>query len=485
MKSPNDLQEELIFYQEAAKSSLLNFAQLVDPKYDVSWHHDVLASALEKAYYSVKEDKPARIIITMPPRHGKSRLATEIFPAWILGKDPTIPVITASYNFKLSEKFGGSTKDILASEIYQSLFPGTLLRKDSRAKSNWGTVAGGKYIGAGVGGPITGFGAKLAIIDDPIKNREEANSQTYRDKVWDWYTSTLYTRLEGAGALIAIATRWHMDDFIGRLISKQKEDEKAGKVHYDKWEVINFPAIAEDDEPPYRKAGEPLWPEKFSLNTLYTIRNIDVEDWSSLYQQKPISSANQEFKKEFFKTYTKKDIKDLYLSYYTFVDPAISQKDSADNSVVLTVAKEVKGPRWFRIREDAGRLTPGDLLKLIFKHQEEYDSKVYLETVAYQESLKYSIQEEQRKREKYWTINEFKPRGNKEARIRGLLPLYQAGVIYHLPNDFEYERELLEFPKSRHDDRADAMSFGLTAIENTRTRDKIKVFAPKIVGYFE
>lgn len=474
----------LDFYRLAAMNSLINFAQLIDKKYKPNWHHEEIANAIERAYDKVKAGGRARIILELPPRHGKSRLATEITPAWLLAKDPAMPIIVSAHTAQLAERFGLRSKMIMTSEEYEQLFPHIRLRKDSKAKANWMTNKGGQYIGVGVGGSITGQGAVFAIVDDPIKNREEAESGVYREKIWDWFTSTLYTRLEGPGAVIVIMTRWHTDDLVGRLLAKQREDEEAGKEHYDQWEVIRFPAIAEEDEK-YRKVGEPLWKDKFSVEDLEVIKNLNLYDWHSLYQQNPIHSATQEFRQEMFKTYKPEDIKDIYLAHYTFVDPAISVKQGADNSVVLTIGKEVYGPRWFRIREDAGRFSPDKLVDLIFQHQEEYKSNVFIETIAFQEALKYSVLEEQRKREKYFVINELKPRGSKELRIRGLLPLYTNGVIYHLPTDYEYERELVEFPRGKHDDRADAMSFGLVAVKNTQKRNKVKVVKRKIKGYFQ
>src|SRR5262249_5575021 len=156
------------------------------------------------------------------------------------------------------------------------------------------------FTATGVGGSITGRGFKIGIIDDPIKNREEAESAVYRDKIWSWYTSTFYTRQEGQGAIIVICTRWHLDDLVGRLEAQEKEAADRGEKNYDEWEYITFPAIAKDNEP-HRNKGQPLWPEKFPLPALQTIKNaLGPYDFESLYQQHPISSSNQEFKREWF-----------------------------------------------------------------------------------------------------------------------------------------------------------------------------------------
>jgi len=399
-------------------------------------------------------------------------LATKKFPAWALGNDPTLPVIQVSYSQELADSFGLGTRDIIQSQNYQAVFPETKLRKDVKSKAKWMTTEDGTYTAVGVGGSITGRGAKLAIIDDPLKNRQEAESQRKRDQIWDWYTSTLYTRLEGYGAVIVILTRWHKDDLAGRLLEQMEEKKDAGK-DYDDWEVINFPAVAQEEETfngdVVREPGDPLWPEKFDKPNLNNIKeNIGAYDWSALYQQDPITSETQEFKQDYFRTYEQEKLEDKNVKYTTTVDPAISQKDQADNSVVLTIAKEVNGPNWYRVREDAGQFTPSQLIDLIFKHNHKYDSEVYIETIAFQKSLQYMVEERQTEDEQYFRVHELKARRNKEERIRGLLPLYERGVIFHRPADSEYELEAMQFPHGKHDDRLDAMAMQLQAVENTR-----------------
>lgn len=469
------------------RSNLVSFCQLTDPRYLANWHHEVIGYQLQEAYNRVQKGERVRIILEVPPRHGKSELATKKFPAWCLGNDPTIPFIITSYAADLAESFGQGTKDIMISQEYSSLFPNTTLRKDTKAKGNWMTTKGGSYLAVGVGGPITGKGAKICVIDDPIKNREEAESPTQRQKIWDWYTSTLYTRLEGAGAIILIMTRWHTDDLVGRLLEQQNENIAEGKPS-ENWERIKFPAIADQDSEANpvdpREEGDALWPDKFDLATLENIKKNSIYDWVSLYQQEPIAAATQEFKTEYFKHWKEEDLEYKQLRYTTTVDPAISQKSSADNSVILTVGKEVNGPNWHRVREDAGKYTPKQIIDLVFKHQSEYKSEVGIETVAFQKALRYMIDEEQRRREQYFTIHELKSNTAKQLRIRGLLPLYQNGVIWHMPTDTEYEHEAMTFPKGKHDDRIDAMAMQLDMVANTRMSNFVKSTKKAFTGYF-
>ena len=186
---------------------------------------------------------------------------------------------------------------------------------------------------AGVGGPITGKGADILIIDDPVKNAEEANSQTYRDKTWEWYQSTAYTRLEPKGAIILIMTRWHEDDLAGRLLKHMQNGTG------EKWEVINLPAIAEENDLLGRKPGEPLWPERYDLKELNRIKDTTGSYWwSALYQQRPQPPEGGLLKRSWIKYYQPHELPHLEeLDIYQAWDLAISTKETADYTVCTTV----------------------------------------------------------------------------------------------------------------------------------------------------
>lgn len=452
------LSEKRDFLRQAAHNHLINFCQLMNPKFEVVWFHELIARKLEEVLIKVQNKQKARLILTIPPRHGKTQLASIYFPAWVLGKVPTLKFIFATYGAELAEKVGLDTRDVINSEGYQAIFPNIQLRPDVKAKAKWMTNKQGSYTLVGAGGAVTGTGGNIILVDDLIKSREEAESDSVSSFSWEYYRSTLYSRLEGYGAVIVIMQRWNEKDLVARLLEDDTRRREAGEATED-WEIINFPAIAEEDEGE-RKQGEPLWPSKFPLPVLENIRQAQgLYNFVSQYQQDPIASENQEFKEYMFKYFEEEELKYKYLKYYTLVDPAISQKKTADNTVVLTLAKEVNGPNWYRVREDAGRFSPTQTVDLIMMHNNDYRSDVFVETIQYQAALKYAIIEEQKKRQKYFIVNEIKAQANKETRIRGLLPLYGAGVIYHRKGDVEYERELLSFPRGRRDDRADAMSF--------------------------
>ncbi len=458
----------------------------MDSGYEAVWFHEVLADILEKALVRTMNKEKTRIILTIPPRHGKTQTTSIYFPAWVLGKYPTLKFILSSYGADLSEKVGMKTRDTIQSDRYQTIFPGVELRPDSKSKSYWITKQGGSYFAVGVGGPVTGEGANIILVDDPHKNREEAESQTQRENIWEYYRSTLYSRLEGAGTVIVIMQRWHQDDLVGKLLEADEESRK-NKQPTEDWEVINFPAISEVDE--YyqgvrtRRAGESLWPSKFPIPVLENIREVQgVYNWASQYCQDPILQEAAEFKKEFIRYFNEEDLDGKYFKYFTFIDPAISQKKDADNTVVLTVAKEINGPNFYRVREDAGKFTPSQTIDLIFKHYEMYKSEVHLETIAYQKALKFAIEEQQKVRGRYFRVYETKT-GNKEVRIRGLMPMYERGVIYHRHADVEYERELFAFPRGKHDDRVDCMSFLVAAMSEQGAQGKAKQFYPHLLRF--
>lgn len=441
-----------------SRKDFLTYCQLIDPKYEATWFHERIAGIAEKILTNLKNGRKSRIILAIPPRCGKTYTASILFPTWAMGRRPDLKFILSTYGADLSEKIGAQTRDILTSKEYSYIFPRTKLREDTQSKSHFMTSEKGAYTAVGLGGAVTGTGADIIIVDDLIKSREEAESPSYQRQAWDYYRSTLYSRLEGYGAVVVIMQRWNQNDLVARLLEEEAKLKESGE-EYDDWEVITFPAIAVEDEygvdgEIIRKEGEPLWESKFPVPILNNIKNnVGAIAWNSQYQQNPIAAEDQEFKEEMFRQYDADEIKDKQFMYYTVCDPAISQKREADNTVVLTIAKERNSPNIYRVKETAGHFTPSQTMDIIFQHQEEFRSDVYIETVAYQQALKYAVEEEQMKRGKYFVVKEVKTRTNKDVRIRGLLPLYERGVIYHKHTDKPYEDELITFPRGRRDDR--------------------------------
>ena len=477
-------EEKSTLVLEGAPRYLDAFALSVDRNYRMSWHVELLARKLEDVLKKVERGEKARLIICMPPRHGKSDLASKKFPAWVLGKHADWPIIATSYAADLAVKFGLGTRDLMNSKLYQEIFPGTRLRADQKAKGNWLTEQGGGYNAAGVGGGITGKGFKIGIVDDPFKDRQEAESKLTRDNVWDWFRGVFYTRQEGIAAIIVIETRWHKDDLVGRLLEKEEEDRAAGEPDFDEWDVIELEAIAESKEE-FRAKGDALWEDKFPLPILRNIKNtVGLYEWSAQYQQKPISSEIQEFKREWFEPYEPNVLLTIPgLKYYTLVD--LGHKDTKeagrndpDNTCVRTLAKPATLPHWYLIEEDAGIMDPGATLDAIFAHQKRYNSEVWVEGVGYQRALAYFAREKMKRDQQVFVFN-LLTRNNsvgKHERIRGLIPMAKNRFIKVRANgeDEAMIREALDFPKGKKDDRIDALANALEAVHPTQLAKKKK-----------
>jgi hypothetical protein len=255
-------------------------------KWQLAPHLDLLNRRL----LDTAAGRTRRLMVFAPPRHGKSQLVSVYLPAWFLGVYPDKRVILSSYEASFAAGWGRKVRDILA-EHGEAVF-GLKLRSDSTAADRW-DLAGhaGGMMTAGVGGPLTGKGADLFILDDPVKNAEEAMSQALRDKCWDWFLSTAYTRLEPGAAVVLIMTRWHPDDLSGRILARQEE---TGAL----WDVVSLPALAEADDPLGRKPGEALWPERYPVESLNEIRSTQGSMWfQAMYQQSPTLPEGNLFKR--------------------------------------------------------------------------------------------------------------------------------------------------------------------------------------------
>ncbi len=219
-------------------------------------------------------ERPLRLIVSMPPRHGKSSLLSHWTPVWYLARWPHKRVGLASYGADFAATWGRRARD----SISENPQMGLEVRTDLSSASHWELTAGGGMMTAGVGGPFTGHGFDLLIVDDPVKNRQEANSAVYREHAWEWWTSTARTRLEPSGSIIVIMTRWHESDLVGRLLADGGED----------WEHIRLPALAEENDPLGRAEGVPLWPGRYGIDALAILRkSVGLSDWAGLFQQRP------------------------------------------------------------------------------------------------------------------------------------------------------------------------------------------------------
>lgn len=297
---------------EIGRRSNLTFTCYTNPDYQVNWHHKLVGEKLDR----VLAGKCRRLMIFEPPQNGKSEQVSRRFPAYAFGKNPDLHIIACSYNASLAQDMSRDVQKIMSTRDYRKLFPGTRLAEarfevdpvtgrrthaEKRTQSQFDIVNHrGMYNAAGVAGPITGKTADIGIIDDPVKNRAEAESEIYRDRVWEWYKSAFSTRQFGAhGSIIICLTRWHQDDLAGRLLDLAAKNSDA-----DQWEIISLPAYYEQGEviPAYdpRKTGDALWPDKYPLEELKKRRALGEYDFAALYQQKPAPSGGGLFKEIWF-----------------------------------------------------------------------------------------------------------------------------------------------------------------------------------------
>jgi len=456
--------EELKQISQAGKHSLIDFSILTNPKYKPNWHHEVTAKELEKAEKGTADWKI--LLLMCPPRSGKSEEVSINFPAWSLGRSQDKEIITASYSSELALDFGSKTRDLISSEEYKLIFGDVSLKSDEQSKAKWKTNKGGSYISVGIGGAITGRGADLLVIDDPIKNREEANSKLIRDKHWNWFTSTAYTRLQPNGKVVIVLTRWHLDDLAGRIM---KNPEFASML-----KIIKFPAIAIEDEQ-YRKKGEVLWPTRYSLEEVESIkRGIGVYDFSSLYQQSPILSENQEFKQSWFRYRDYEEVSRLNTRNFLTIDTAVSEKDSADYTGIVSNFVDIQN-KW-NIKIKRVRINPKELIDLLFamNDTDNYE-KIGIEETVYLQAIKPFLDDEMRKRNKFLTIIPLKHHQTaKEIRIRGLVPRYETHSIFHINGECdELEEEELCFPSGSHDDVLDSLAYQLQIAEAPMGEDEM------------
>ena len=455
------IERELL--RRSATKHLDSFILYTYADYQMGWVHKEICDTLDQFLRDVESQKSPRLIICQPPRSGKSEIVSRRFPAYALGKNPDLQIIATSYSSDLVSRFNRDVQRIIDDDIYREIFPSTTLngrnvKTDTRASyirtSDLFEVVGhkGSYRSTGVGGGITGQGADILIIDDPIKDRAEANSPTIREKLWDWYTSTAYTRLSPGGGVIVMATRWHTDDLIGRLIQKMQEGSG------DDFNVITYPAIAEHDEP-HRKAGEALHPERYDLEQLNAIRQtIGPQDWSALYQQRPVPEGGAVFKIDAFKRWNSTNLPPAFDQILGSWD--MTFKDSKSSDYVV-------GQVWGRKGVDLYLLD-------LFRGQWDFTKTLEmfaLMTAKYPRTHRWLIEDKANGsaiisvlKKQIHGITPITPTESKLERAYAVTPLIEAGNVY-IPESAtwlaNFEDELLNFPAGAHDDQVDSMTQAL------------------------
>jgi predicted phage terminase large subunit-like protein len=404
---------ETVPLRDIAFSRLRGFAKMMNSTFDTEAQHiKQIAQALE----DVEEGKIKRLMIFMPPRHGKSMITSEIFPAWYLGRNPTHKIMFVTYAQEFAEEFGRKVRNQVADADYQKIFPTTLLAKDSAAVKKFNTTKGGAYYAVGIGGPVTGRGAHILLIDDPVKNRAEADSSLIRQKHKEWFSSTANTRLEPNGAIIIVQTRWHHDDLSGWLLEEKKQN----------WHVISLPALSKNEQGEYQA----IWPERYSVEHLLQIKEDTLtHDWNALYMQSPVEIGGGTFKGEWLKFYDS-ELSPIGMNVYIFVDPANSKDKYSDNTAICVIATNKDGKLYvldmyidkfnYKERQDL-------LFDLVMKYKPQ---NMFIEEYGMQVDIQHMEAEMERRNYRFNIESVGGNKLKKNDRILRLVPYFQEGKIY-------------------------------------------------------
>lgn len=432
-------------------------------------------------------------MVFMPPRHGKSELASRRFPAWFMGRNPIMSLIAASYNADLAADFGRDVRNIMAGPEHTALFPGATLAADSKAQNRWHTSAGGGYAAAGVGTAVTGRGAHVLLIDDPVKDRESADSEVLRERAYRWYLSTAYTRLEGTlvdpdsdplwrdldeaqeggepfeGAVVLIQTRWHDDDLAGRLLA----DMERGA---DQWDVLSLPAI---------KDGRALWPQKYSIERLNRIKKqLTAREWNSLYQQDPTPEDGTYFMREWFGRH---DIKDIpkNIRKYIFSDFAVT--DGAGDFTELGVIALDEEMKAYDCDWWSGQTTALDWIERAIDLMERHKPFAFFgEAGQIRRAIEPILRRRMRERGVHCRLVWLTRTGDKPAMSRAIQARAENGLVSVSRTEHGKAalEQMISFPTGKHDDKVDVWALlgmaldkahpALTAHEGRAEDDRLR-----------
>lgn len=389
----------------------------------------------------------------MPPGSAKSTYASILFPPWYLAQHPADALIAASHTQELAERWGRKVRNLMNEH---KLILGVGLSDDSHAAGRWETDQGGDYFAAGVGGAITGRRADLVVIDDPVRSREDVESDLLREKTWEWYFSDLYTRLKPRGRIVLIQTRWHEDDLAGRLLA-------AAAVGGDQWRVINLPALAEENDALGRKPGEALWPEWEDLAALERKRQAfatsgQIRDWTALYQQRPAPEEGDYFKAEWLKPYDTVPARDT-LRVYGGSDYAVTA-DGGDFTCHVVVGLDPDG-RMYLLDLWRKQASSDEWVESFCDLVKQWKPIGWAEEQGQiRAGVGPYLDRRQRERNAYVAREPFPTRGDKAVRaqsIRGRMALEGLYVPVKAPWYSALRAELLSFPAGKHDDCVDAL----------------------------
>jgi predicted phage terminase large subunit-like protein len=445
---------------EKARRRLIDFCTFTFPQYQPGNVHRFMADKLQ----AVERGEISRLMLFLPPRTGKTELLLR-WIAWMLGRHPDWPVLYTSYGADLAWEKSRETRNIVASDEYAQLF-GRLstvddqveLARDSRSVERW-RIRGrrGGLQAQGVGGPLTGKGGRVIIVDDPVKNREEADSATFRRRTWNWYTSTLRTRLEPGGVIVLCMTRWHEDDLAGRLLRLAREDPSA-----DQWQVVSLPALARDNDPLGRHPGEALDPGRYPAASLLTTKaSVGSRDWAALYDQSPRQEEGNVFRRPWLR-YVERAPEAVYECVVW--DTALEERTQNDCSAAAWFGRGVDGRLYVRPLVN-DRLSFPDLTQTARSLVTRFPRAEHLvEGKASGKSLRQQLRADR------IPMIEIMPAGDKVARANAVTRYFEAGMVYFVGREDggvgeilldECEDQLLTFPRGTHDDLVDVTVYGI------------------------
>lgn len=447
---------EILAELELRRRDFHNFLRQTTPDFIDGWFFHVLCKKLTEFMLAVRAGTRPRLILSVPPRHGKSQTCAVRFPLWCLLNNPDWEIVVASYGQELAERFSRHARALLPHDYIRSLWKINPDPKHSAVRE-WKLNHGkpfGTYKAVGRGGALTGAGAHVLCIDDALKDTQEADSLTIRENLWDWYCGVARTRLAPGGGILVIQTRWHVDDLVGRLIREQANDKA------EQWDVLQFQAIAENDEP-QRKAGEPLHVERFSLQELEAARaSMAPRLWEALFQQRPTQPGGNIVKDDWIKTY---NVDELSLSECDEViqvwDLRFGKSQAKTSSYVVGQVWARKGANAFLVDQLRGRWDYAESREMVRVLSARYPEALakLVENKANGPALESDLQDE------IPGLILVDPRGDKIQRLERVIPLFRAGNV-HVPRTpwlNDYKRELTAFPDGENDDQVDCTSMAL------------------------
>ena len=431
---------------EACQDHFLPFVKAMWPEFITGKHHKIISQKLER----VANGELKRLIINMPPRHTKSEFASFLFPAWMMGKNPRMKIIQATHTTELAVNFGRKTKNLIDSDDYKEVFPNVKLAADSKASGRWDTSNGGMYYAVGVGSNLAGRGGDLVIIDDP-HSEQTAMSNNGFDDAWEWYTGGPRQRLQPGGSIVLVQTRWSEKDMTGQLLRSMAKDPLA-----DQWEVVELPALFNDDKP--------CWPEYWSFDDLSAVRaSIPPSKWNAQYQQNPTGDENAIIRREWWKKWERKVVPNLQYVIQSY-DTAFSKRETSDFSAITTwgvfYPEESGTPGLILLDSQKGRWDFPELKEVALDQYKYWDpDTVIVEAKASGLPLTHEL------RTMGIPVVNFTPsKGNdKVTRVHSVSPLFEAGMVWAPDETFADEliEEVAAFPNGEYDDLVDRMTQAL------------------------